>query len=55
MSRPNIILIMTDQQRADTLGAWGYEHMYTPAMDKLAEEGFSFRSAYCPGATCQLS
>ena len=55
MSRPNIILIMTDQQRADTLGAWGYEHMYTPAMDKLAEEGFSFRSAYCPGATCVAS
>jgi len=55
MSRPNIILIMTDQQRADTLGAWGYHHMHTPAMDRLAEEGFSFRSAYCPGATCVAS
>ena len=55
MSRPNIILIMTDQQRADTLGAWGYNHMYTPSMDRLTEEGFSFRSAYCPGATCVAS
>ncbi len=53
--RPNIILIMTDQQRFDTIGAWGYEHMVTPAMDRLVAEGLSFRSAYCPGATCVAS
>jgi len=53
--RPNIILIMTDQQRFDTLGAWGYEHMITPAMDRLAAEGLSFRNAFCPGATCVAS
>lgn len=55
MSQPNIILIMTDQQRFDTIGAWGYDHMITPAMDRLAAEGLSFRSAYCPGATCVAS
>jgi arylsulfatase A-like enzyme len=53
--RPNIILIMTDQQRFDTIGAWGYDHMTTPAMDQLAEEGLSFRNAFCPGATCVAS
>jgi len=50
--RPNIILIMTDQQRFDTIGAWGYEQMVTPGLDRLAGESVSFRQAYCPGATC---
>jgi len=50
--RPHIILIMTDQQRFDTLAAWGYGQMITPHMDRIAAEGVSFRQAYCPGATC---
>lgn len=54
-TRPHIILIMTDQQRFDTLGAWGYDHMVTPHMDRLVNEGISFRQAYCPGATCIAS
>jgi arylsulfatase len=53
--RPNIILIMTDQQRFDTLAAWGYDHMITPHMDRIVREGLSFRQAYCPGATCIAS
>ena len=53
--RPNIIVIMTDQQRADTIGAWGYDHMVTPHMDRLVAEGTSFRQAFCPGATCVAS
>jgi arylsulfatase len=53
--RPHIILIMTDQQRFDTIGAWGNDHMITPNMDRLAREGISFRQAYCPGATCVAS
>ncbi len=52
---PNIIVIMTDQQRTDTIGAWGCGHMTTPHMDRLAREGLSFRQAYCPGATCVAS
>ncbi len=52
---PNIILIMTDQQRFDTLAAWGYDHMVTPNMDRLVANGLSFRQAYCPGATCIAS
>ena len=50
--RPNIILIMTDQQRTDTIAAWGHEHMVTPNLDRLAREGISFSQAFCPGATC---
>ena len=52
---PNIVLIMTDQQRFDTIGAWGYDYMTTPALDRLAGEGLSFRRAFCPGATCVAS
>ncbi len=55
MDRPNIILIMTDQQRADTIADWGFEHMITPTLDRLAREGVSFRQAFCPGATCVAS
>lgn len=53
--RPHIVLIMTDQQRFDTLKAWGYGHMITPHMDRLASESLSFKQAYCPGATCVAS
>lgn len=54
-TRPNIVLIMTDQQRFDTLAAWGASHMITPNMDRIAGAGVSFRQAYCPGATCIAS
>jgi arylsulfatase len=52
---PHIILIMTDQQRFDTIAAWGYDHMITPNTDRLVQAGLSFRAAYCPGATCIAS
>ena len=53
--QPNIILIMTDQQRFDTVGAWDYEYMITPAIDRIVQNGISFREAYAPGATCIAS
>ena len=33
--RPNIILIITDQQRYDTISALGFDHCITPNLDKL--------------------
>lgn len=53
--KPNIIMIMTDQQRFDTIGAAGFKHMITPNIDKLANEGVIFNQSYCPGATCVAS
>ncbi|MBK1876494.1 sulfatase family protein [Pelagicoccus mobilis] len=53
--KPNIIFILSDQQRADTIKAWGYAHMSTPAMDSLVEGGMSFKNCFCPGATCTPS
>ncbi|AQQ71063.1 Arylsulfatase [Limihaloglobus sulfuriphilus] len=55
MKQPNIVFIITDQQRYDTINAHGYGHMITPNMDRLANEGVSFTSAFAPGATCVAS
>lgn len=49
-SKPNILFIMTDQQRFDTIAALGNEHIYTPNFDRLVRRGVSFTRAYssCP-------
>lgn len=52
MSRPDIILICTDQQRIDTIAAWGFPHMKTPNLDRLVGEGVSFRQACTPTPVC---
>ena len=51
-SRPNIILIMTDQQRYDTIGALGYPHMDTPNLDKLVNEGITFGHSFVTAPSC---
>ncbi len=38
-SRPNIILIITDQQRYDTISALGFPQVDTPNLDRLDETG----------------
>lgn len=48
--RPNILFLYTDDQQADTIGAWGNRYIETPNLDRLASEGFSFRNAYCGGS-----
>lgn len=53
--KPNIIFILTDQQRYDTIAALGHPHMTTPNMDRLVRHGVSFQNAFCPGATCVAS
>lgn len=51
----NIVIIKTDQQRADTIGALGHHHMVTPNLDRLVNEGVAFTQAYCCAATCVAS
>ena len=48
--RPNILLIMTDQQRGDALGIEGHPVLQTPNLDVLASSGVRFGRAYstCP-------
>jgi arylsulfatase A-like enzyme len=49
-SRPNILLMVADDQRADTIAAWGNPHIRTPNLDRLARRGTSFRGNYCFGS-----
>ena len=55
MPRPNILLIMTDQQRRDTLGAYGCEWIPTPGLDRLAAEGTLFTRATVDNPVCTPS
>ena len=54
-SKPNIVLIMTDQQRLDTIAANGFEHMTTPHLDALVESGAVFENMYVPSPSCAPS
>ena len=50
MDQPNVLFIMTDQQRFDTIAALGNSHIYTPNYDRLVRRGITFTNAYstCP-------
>lgn len=52
MARPNILVINPDQMRADALHHLGCEAAYTPYMDALAEDGVSYRYAFCQNPVC---
>ncbi|SHE75182.1 Arylsulfatase A [Mariniphaga anaerophila] len=53
--RPNIIFILTDDQRWDALGYSGNEIIQTPEMDKLAESGAYFRNGMAATPICSAS
>jgi arylsulfatase A-like enzyme len=53
--RPNVLVLMVDQQRADTLGSYGgfgAQVCRTPRLDRLAQEGVRFQRAYTPAPLC---
>lgn len=47
---PDILVIYTDDHRADALGCAGNPHLRTPNIDRLADRGTMFQSAYLSGA-----
>ncbi|MYE78644.1 MAG: sulfatase-like hydrolase/transferase [Chloroflexi bacterium] len=53
--RPNILWICTDQQRYDTIGALGNQHVSTPHLDQLTRRGTAFLRAYCQSPVCTPS
>lgn len=53
--RPNIIFILTDDQRFDALGYAGNKLISTPEMDKLAQEGSYFKNAIVTTPICAAS
>lgn len=50
--RPNILVIMTDQQSADMMSCAGNSNLHTPAMDEIATAGVRFEKAYCTNPIC---
>jgi arylsulfatase A-like enzyme len=50
--RPNIVLIHSDQHRADCLGCAGHPVLRTPNLDRLAAEGTHYTHAFTPTAIC---
>ncbi len=54
-TRPNVLVIITDDQRADCLGCAGHPHLKTPHIDRLAKEGVRFRNAFCTTSLCSPS
>ncbi len=53
--KPNIIFILTDDQRWDALGYAGNKVIHTPEMDKLAQEGVYFKNAFVTTPICAAS
>lgn len=53
--RPNLIFILTDDQRHDALGCAGNELIRTPNMDALAARGVLFRNAFVTLSICSPS
>lgn len=48
---PNIVFILSDDQRPDTIRALGNKHIRTPNLDRLVYDGFTFTHAFCMGST----
>ncbi|MFQ6096981.1 MAG: sulfatase-like hydrolase/transferase, partial [Armatimonadota bacterium] len=51
-SRPNLLVIMSDQHNPHVLGCCGDEVVRTPHLDALAHGGVLFENAYCPSPLC---
>lgn len=51
-SRPNVLLIVTDNQSASTIGSYGNASIRTPNIDRLAAEGMRFNQAFAVNGVC---
>ncbi|MEO8074909.1 MAG: sulfatase [Acidobacteriota bacterium] len=54
-NKPNIIILLTDDQRWDAMGAMGNPIIQTPNMDRLAAAGILFHNAYVTTSICSVS
>ena len=52
MTQPNILFVITDQQRADHVGFMGNTVVRTPALDRLAAAGTIFDNAWVANPVC---
>ncbi|MCB0629178.1 MAG: sulfatase [Lewinella sp.] len=54
-TRPNIVLIVSDDHGMDDAGCYGNTKIKTPNLDALAAEGIRFSRAYCTTPSCSAS
>ncbi|HEX4132220.1 MAG TPA: sulfatase [Pirellulales bacterium] len=52
---PNVLFVLTDDQRADALGLGGSKHLKTPHIDALGRQGAYFRNTFCTTSLCSPS
>ena len=50
--KPNLLFILTDEQRFDTSAPYGNDKIITPNLNKLGEEGIVFKNAYVSQPVC---
>jgi len=55
MDRPNLLFILTDDQRDDTFAGMGHPWVETPNIDSLLAKGIRFENAYIAEPTCRPS
>ena len=53
--RPNLLLLVTDDQRWDALGAEGNPHIETPHLDRLAARGVRFTESFVTTSICAIN
>ena len=53
--KPNILFVLVDDQRFDSLGCAGHPHLKTPVIDSLAEDGVRFEQAFVSTSICMAS
>lgn len=53
--QPNVVFVLTDDQRSDALSCMGNPHLQTPNIDRLAAEGALFKNHFCTTSLCSPS
>jgi len=53
--KPNIVFLMSDDQRYDSLGATGNPIVASPNLDALAREGINFKNSFVTTSICSVS
>jgi choline-sulfatase len=51
-TRPNILILMTDEHSPQWSGPYGNRRVQTPALDQLASAGVTMDNAYCNSPLC---
>lgn len=54
-TRPNVLFVLTDDQRWDALGLGGSKYLKTPNMDRIGKEGVHFKNTFCTTSLCSPS